>query len=101
MNYKGKMARRVHDEWWFYDQLPSIVRERLSVAVQPWSSSHVLDYYRKKKKLRGRIAALSEAIDYIDRGDRHFATKNKDWGGPTPCAVTNVEPLITRNQRSI
>lgn len=101
---KGKKVRRVHDEWYFYDQLPTMIKLRLAASTQPWSCSHLLDRYRKRKAQTSRIEALSYMMDLLDSWDdaqatracwekNSFKTKNPV---PTPCLVANVSPLITR-----
>lgn len=102
-NYRGRAVRRVHDEWYFYDKLPTMIKLRIAGATLPWSCSTILTRYRKHKTKYGRIAALSYISDMIDGFDRYQASK-RPWtpskggkiGDPTPCGMANVAPLVTR-----
>lgn len=102
-NYRaGKRVRRVHDEWWFYDQLPQVLRLRLAASTLPWSAASILDQYRKIKKENGRIAALSIMLDRFDRWDQIQTTrtpwipaKKGQTPEPNPCVMANVPPLVT------
>lgn len=99
-NYKGRRVARQHDEWYFYDQLPSIVKLRIAGATLPWSCASILDRYRKHKAKHGRAAALVHVLDLIENSDRYQAWE-RPWTGkgknaePTPCCVSRVEPMIT------
>jgi hypothetical protein len=102
-NYRGRAVRRKHDEWYFYDQLPTTLKLRIAGATLPWSCSTILTRYRKIKKTKGRIAALSAMMDLIESSDE-FQAKKRPWtpskggklGEPTPCAIVGVGPLVTR-----